>query len=177
MRSSLSIILKSRNLWTVVVLTALFFLIAPLFPRSYVFDVSNSFSVAGVIGVIVMYYASIARKTGSWLWVFRNDLSGVHYFVIGIMGLMSYVAIRHTYNSIWRWLGKPEWMADHLFVSYLIFGTFIIAVMHLLSRDLEEGQIPKENWRWVGIWTAVGIALAGLSVTFLDPSPAVVSSR
>jgi hypothetical protein len=168
------IILKSKNLWVVVALTAVFFLIAPFYPRSYVFDVVNALSIAACIGVLVMYYPSVSKKLGTWLWIFRNDLSGVHYFIIAVMGLLLYVTVRHVYNVTWRWLGKPEWMIDHLFVAFMIWWTFMIAVMALLSRDMEEGIIPKENWRWIGIFVTLGIALAGLFIIVFDPSPAVV---
>lgn len=167
-------IIKSRNLWVGLLISAAFWALAPLFPRSYVFDVTNALSIAGCVGVLVMYYPSVARKTGSWLWVFKNDLSGAHYFVIGLIGFVSYIASRHLWNQVWRWLGKPDWMQDHLIVAYLIFGTSVLCLMHLLSRDMEEGKIPSENWRWVGIFTAIGVAMAGLMIAFFDPSPSLV---
>jgi hypothetical protein len=168
------IILKSKNFWVVVALSAMFWLIAPHYNRSYVFDVVNALSIAGCIGVVVMYYPSVAKKLGTWWWVFRNDLSGVHYFIIGVMGLLIYVAARHTYNVVWRWNDKPAWMIDHLWVAFMIWWTFMIAIMALLSRDMEEGMIPKENWRWIGIFVTFGLALAGLFITVFDPSPAIV---
>lgn len=166
-------ILQSRNFWIFSVFTGLFFIFAPLFQRSYVFDVANSFSIAGVVGVMVMYYASVAKKTGSWAWIFYNNLSGAHYFIIGLLGFCIYIAVRHTYNAVWRWNGKPDIMLDHLFVAYLISLTALIAAMHLLSRDLTDGRIPLENWRWVGICVAIALALAGVTIAFLDPSPPV----
>jgi hypothetical protein len=167
------IILKSKNFWIVVGLSLVYWLFAPVMSRSYVFDIANAFSIAGAIGVIVMYYPSVAKKLGTWLWIFKNDLEGVHYFIIGVMGLLFYTASRHVYNLTWRWMGKPEWMIDHLFVGYMIWFVAMVCLMHLLSRDMERGEIPRENWRWVGIFVTLGIALAGLFITVMDPSPGV----
>ena len=162
-------IVKSKNLWALVGLSALFWGIAPWFPRPYVFDVVNALSIAGAIGVIVMYYPSVAKTTGSWAWVFYNNLTGAHYFIIGLLGFVSYILARHLYNAIWRWLGKPDWMQDSLIVAFMVYGTAVIATMHLLSRDMHEGKIPNDNWRWVGIFTALGVALGGIFIAFLDP--------
>jgi hypothetical protein len=134
------------------------------------FDIVNAFSIAGAIGVIVMYYPSVAKKRNDWFWIFHNDLEGVHYFIIGVMGLLFYTAARHLYNVVWRWLEKPPWMSDSLFVGYMIWFVAMVCLMHLLSRDMEAGEIPKENWRWVGIFVTVAIALAGLFITVLDPT-------
>jgi hypothetical protein len=166
-------ILRSKNFWAVVLLSGLYWGLAPFATSSVVFDIVNALSIAGCIGVMFMYYPSVASKLG-WLWPFRNDLAGVHYFIIGVLGVLFYIASRHTWNVVWRWLDKPAWMQDHLFVGFMIWWTFMIAVMGLLSRDMEHGQIPKENWRWVGIFVTLGLALAGVFITVFDPFPDIV---
>jgi hypothetical protein len=163
-------ILKSKNFWLAVAFSTAYWMIAPHVQKAYLFDVLNAFSIAGAIGVIVMYYPSVAKKLGTWLWIFKNNLAGVHYFIIGVMLLLLYIATRHLWNTVWRWLDKPPWMQDHLFTGFLIFCTILVCVMHFLVRDMEEGQIPRENWRWVGVFLAIGIAIASLFIIVFDPS-------
>jgi hypothetical protein len=171
------IILRSKNFWIIVALSVLYWAAAPFVNRSVMFDVVNAFSIAGAIGVITMYYPSVAKKRNNWLWIFENNLEGVHYFIIGVMGLLLYTGVRHTYNVAWRWMDKPAWMIDHLFVGYMIWGVSMVCIMHLLSRDMEQGEIPRENWRWVGIFVTLAIALAGLFITVLDPTAGFEGSQ
>lgn len=165
------IILRSKNFWVLAAACAFYWGVAPLVPRHYVFDFVNAFSIAGVAGVFVMYYASICKKEGSLLWFFRNDLTGAHYFIASFLGLCLYVLFRHLYTAVWRWSGKPDWMIDSLLLGFVVYMTALLALMQLLSRDVQEGQIPKGNWRWVGIFTAIAIALVGVSILYLDPKP------
>jgi hypothetical protein len=154
-----------------------FWCIAPFVPTHWLFDIVNSASIAGAIGVIVMYYSSVAKKLGSWLWPFYNYLSGPHYFILGVCGFCTYILARHTYNSYWRWVGKPDWMQDHIIVAFMVFFAFCVSCVHLLSRDMKEGEIPSENWRWIGITLAAAIFLALTAIEFLDPAGPMVIMR
>jgi hypothetical protein len=162
-------ILKSKNLWTALAIWGLYWVISPYIPRHWVFDTVNAFSVAASIGVVVMYYPSVAKAEGTWLWPFKNDLSGSHYFVLGVIGIMGITAIRHTWNTVWRWSGKPPEMQDHLVVGFFIWVTVTVAILHMTSRGMEGGQIPQENWRWVGITASLGVLIAGFYILYLEP--------
>jgi hypothetical protein len=161
--------LKSKNLWIAIAAFALYWIVAPIIPRNYVFDFANAFSVAASIGVLVMYYPSVARAEGTWLWPFKNNLSGSHYFVLGVIGIMSVTAVRHTWNTFWRWNAKPDWMIDSLWVGFFIWITICIAVMHMTARGMESGEIPRENWRYVGLTVALGVAVTLLYILYLEP--------
>ena len=156
-------VLRSRNLWIMVTLWGGYWLVADLLPRPYLFDLMNSLLIAACLGVAIAYVPSVWR-----LW-FRNDLDGPPLYVMAVVGFMAGTAARHGWNWVWRWLGKPEWMQDHIFTAWLIWVLFTTAVMQLLARDVIRGDVPKENWRWLGIVVAVGVALGLIAIIWVDP--------
>lgn len=156
-------VLQSKNFWVVLLLWGGFWPVAAYIPRPFLFDTVNSLSIAACLGVAIAFVPSVYR------FFFRNDLDGAHYWVMGIVGALSATAARHMLNWVWRWLDKPGALQDHIIVAWLVWVIFTAACVILLSRDMLKGEIPKENWRWLGIVIGVGVAATLLAVLFLDP--------
>lgn len=156
-------VLRSKNLLIAVVLWIGFWPLAILIPREWLFDVVNGLAIAACFGVFVAYLP------GVWNTVFRNDLDGAHYLVIGICGFAAAQGTRYGWNWLWRYLGKPPYMQDHLFVAWLIWVAFTFACVHLMARGVVHGEMPNRNFRWMGTVVALGTLAALIVIKFFEP--------
>lgn len=163
---------SSKNLWTMLVLWGGFWIIAPYVQRQILFDVLNALSIAACLGVIIVFYPSVAAKLGSWRWFMFNNLNAPHMFVAALCGTMVYVIMRHTYNMLWRIIiNVHDPYQNSLVVGFMIWFITTIAYSFIVSLDLEEGHVPSRNWRLIGIIFVVGASMAGLIVSYLEPGP------
>lgn len=163
---------NSRNLWIMVILWGGYWSFAPYVPRHILFDILNALSIAACLGVIVVFYPSVAMKVGSWRWFMFNNLSSAHYFVGALCGTMLYVIMRHTYNMLWRILvDVQDPYQNSLVVGFMIWFITTIAYAFVISLDLEEGHVPARNWRLVGVIFVAGASMAGLIISWLEPAP------
>lgn len=160
-------ILQSRNFWTALFTLGSFWLLPLAFHPSTVFDIVNSLGIAALVGVCVMYLPTTLKG------FFRNDLDGEHYLVIGLSSLCVFVSGRFGWNWYWRSQGKPDYLIEHPIVGFLIWGVFVSACLILLARDVRKGEIPRENFRWIGLVVAGGVALSLLALAFFEPSPEI----
>lgn len=161
--------LKSVNVRLTIILLGSFWLIAPFMARDVLFDAVNGLCIAACTGVILIYYPSVANRFGTWRWFMLNRLSGPHYFILALTGIMGHIIFRCAWNWVWRLLCQVDDIQNSLWVAFNIWFATIMAGMFMVARDLEEGHIPQENWWWIGMATAVGLAMAFTTVSFMEP--------
>lgn len=161
---------KSVNMWISVMVLMGFWLIAPFIKRDILFDLLNGLCISACMGVILVYYPSVAHRLGTWRWFMLNRLSGPHYFVLCLTGTMIHIIYRCAWNWVWRLLCDVDSFQSSLWVAFNIWFMIVIATTFLLARGLDEGNIPTENWWWVGMVTGAGLALAFTIMAFIEPN-------
>lgn len=152
-------VLASRNVRVMAVLWGGFWPVAWFIPRDIVYDIVYALSIAACFGVVVAYLPSVKK------FFFRNDLDGSHYLVIGITGMLGLTAVRQVWTWAWRILDQPESMTNSFFIAWVTFCMFTCACVHLMARDVIAGEIPRENWRWLGIVMAMAVAISLMLIT------------
>jgi hypothetical protein len=163
-------LLRSRRFW--VGLTATIGFLPLIFmPRNYLFDLVNALTVAAGVGVLIAYFPGICKSMREERW------DGNHYLVMGIFVTWLATAMRHLWNWIWRFIGKPPEMIDHQIVAFLVWMYFLGGIMHLSAKGALDGEIPKATWIRMGITVAAGVALGLLVILFLEPAHAPVTPR
>ncbi len=158
-------ILRSPLIWIAAVLWGGFWVVAFAVPRSWLFDIVNALATSVGTGVCIAYWPGVRRSISG-----RNLNSG-HYLVLGIVGAWFMNNCRHVYNWIWRYYDRPDDMINHPFVAFMVFALTTFGIMHLMAKDAIEGNIPRGNWVRLAKWITVGLALAGLVIVWLEPSP------
>lgn len=158
-------IIKSRMFLTAVAITAVFWTFGALVPRSLLFDLLNAMAVAIGTGVIVAYAPGVIKTLQSR----PEDISTGHILVVGIVCAWVAAVVRSGWNWAWRYLGKPDALIDHLGVAYLLVVLIMGGIAHLAAKDAINGQIPRESWRRIGIYTALGLAVGALVFLLLEP--------
>jgi hypothetical protein len=98
----------------------------------------------------------------------RNDLDGAHYLVAGIAGFGATQAVRYMFNWTWRLLDKPPGFLDNVFLAFVLWVSVLCALMHLMARNVIKGQIPRDNYKVVGIVIGVGVAISLIVISFLE---------
>jgi hypothetical protein len=156
-------VFHSRRFW-IGAGAALGFLPLVVLPRQFMFDIVNALTVAVGVGVLIAYLPGICRSLQELRW------DGTHYLVLGIFVTWSATALRHLWNWIWRFLGKPAEMIDHPIVAFLVWMTFMGGVLHMTARGALDGEIPRENWIRLGVVIAAGIVTGLLVIVFLEPA-------
>lgn len=164
--------IKSRNVWTMCILLAMYFIIAPYISRQMLFDILNGLSIASAIGVIIAFYPSVSKRLGTWRWFMLNNLDGAHYFAAALCGVEFYVIMRHGYNAIWRLvIDINDPYQNSLTVGFMIWFITVINYVFIMAIDLEKGHIPTRNWWWVGVTSIAGLSLGCLILSVLEPYP------
>jgi hypothetical protein len=156
-------VLRSRRFWICLGAVISFLPLISL-PPNYLFDVVNALTVAVGVGVLIAYFPGICKSLREPKW------DGTHYLVMGIFVTWIATAVRHLWNWVWRFLGKPPDMIEHPFVAFLVWATFMGGIMHMTAKGALDGEIPRENWIRLGIVVAFGVMMGLLVIIFLEPS-------
>lgn len=161
---------KNKTIWQALIFWAAFWPVAHVVPREHLFDAL--YAIASCIGVGVL----IAYGPGIYKSLQKQVLNGGHYLVFGIGCTWSATLARFIYAWVWRYLGKPEWMVDHMFIAFTIWVLISGGALHLTAKNAINGQIPKSNWVWLGAVGTCGVLLAMFIVGVLDtPASHVVT--
>jgi uncharacterized membrane protein YecN with MAPEG domain len=147
-------LLASRNVRLMVGLWGGFWPVTWFVPRDVVYNVVYSLSIAACFGVVVAYLPSVKK------FFLRNDLDGPHYLVIGITGMLGLTALRQIWTWVFYVIDQQENMTKGFFIAWLTFCMFTCACIHLMARGVVQGEIPRENWRWLGIVLTIGVSIA-----------------
>lgn len=148
-----------------IVLGALFWVVAPYVPRLYLFDLLNALAIGVWIGVAVAYLPGIKAAFER---PFR-ELSSPQLLLLGIGISAVSIVGRTVWNWYWRYLGKPDDVIDHLGVAFFIYTVMIAGLCHLFAKDEPiKGEFPRRAWLRIGISVAVALAIGLLFVVFFE---------
>lgn len=159
---------KNRTIWHALAYWAAFIPLAYYVPREHLFDVLYAIACCVGVGVLVAY------GPGMWRSLKLQTLNGGHYLVLGIGCTWTATIARFVWGWAWRFLGRPDWMVDHVFIAFTVWVLISGGALHLTAKNAINGAIPKSNWLWLGAVSACGVALALLIVVGLDIQPARV---
>lgn len=165
--------IKSTNMWVSLMMLGGFWLIAPFIRHEVLFDLLNGLCISACIGVILVYYPSVAHRLGTWRWFMLNRLSGPHYFILALTGTMIYIIFRCAWNWVWRLVCEVDDFQNSIWVAFSIWYMTVVACTFLLARGLDEGNIPTENWWWVGMTVGIGLAIGFTVMAFVEPDAPV----
>lgn len=153
--------MRSRRYRVIITLFALaiFWPIAFLLPRPYLFDVMNALGVSVGLGVLGTY-------SGAALQGFRDETcTPGHLLVVGIVLAWFAVVIRLVVSWAWRLFDYPPALAEHVLLAFAVWLFFLGGVLHLTARNAVGDRIPRGNWIILGLSVTVG-TLLGIILIF-----------
>ncbi len=141
-----------------------------------VMDASPSlrFSLAGVIGLLVLAFAAVVLNLpGSTLPLTQFSLSGYGFDILALYGFFSFTMFGAIYFIVPR-ITRREWLSRRLIKMHFLFSAYgiVAVVLFAILGGLEQG-IGQEDWTqpWAGAATraypyAVGTTFAWCFILF-----------
>lgn len=143
-------LVKNRLFEIDLVATLLFWVVAPFLSRYLVFELDNALTLSISLGIIVAY------TPGAWysLRLPWYQVQASNFITVGIWQFWLVEAFQRIWALISRSLGRPDWMADHLFPAYLIWMGAFAGFFHVVTKE-QSDVFPSSNWRLIGVVVSI----------------------
>src|SRR5215210_2301714 len=100
----MSDMIRSRLVWVTLAIWGAFWIIPYLSPTPYTFDLVNAFSIAVGVGCLLSFWPGFRKAVTAK----NTDVVRKHLLVFGIWVATFWTLVRHAWNWVWRYLGKPS---------------------------------------------------------------------
>lgn len=160
-------VLGGGRFWVCFVLPQIAFAVLALVTdATTLIPVLNMAMVALACGVCLAFAPAALRFFAGRGWMDQGDALS-----LGIFTTWFASALNGIWSITWRYLGKPEWLADTDLVSYFRYMLVCGAVLHLVAPGAIADRIPPAKWVRIGIRVAVVLFAAFLVVWWFDKAP------
>lgn len=130
--------------------------LALITPKQIFLEGLNGWVAALSIGIMAAFIP------GAWLVLKKQPyrLRGAHLLILGVTMIQLAIAGLFIWGWLYRVLGTPEWMADHVFRGSLVHLLGIGGLLHMLAADMDDDDaLPTRGWLRVGIVVAIGCGI------------------
>jgi len=87
--------------------------------------------------------------------------------IIGIWIAWSFDLVNRIWSLSWRFSGQPQWMLTSDFLTFMLFGRTIAAMLHVTAPTAVEGIVSKTSWLKLGLAFGLGV-VATMAVIYLS---------
>lgn len=124
--------------------------------------------ISGMSLMIVIKWGREAAVSG------RDGKSGPDFLIFAVALYFLMTFIHRQILSFSRWLDKPAYLVDSIFISNAVFLMGVAAALVVLAPGTKNGDVPDGNQVYLvaGLITAAGLIALALG---LPPVPAATS--
>jgi uncharacterized membrane protein YczE len=136
-----------------------------LFPRQELFEILNAIVFAVSFGILVGY------APGVWQSLKRpiSSLRAGDALQIGVAIGWAATAVVFAILWYWRLVGKETDIIDHGISAFSRWMLLTAGFMHLAAAGSIDGMVPLKAYLRAGIYTAIGLIIGALAITYAQP--------